>query len=397
MKVCMITGSFPRMVCGVGDYTAQLCRSLSKFGVEVVVITSKDPQIESNSTLQNEALKVLPAIKGWVWLDLFKLYSMLKIIEPDIIHIQYQTSIYNKRSMVVFLPFFIRILLPYIKIVTTFHDLEGPKPFPGSHRLKLSRLLLLFPLLFCHKSIICGEPYKKKLASFLPVKKKIDVIPIGPGLPCNLFRNLNREEVRSQIGVKSEETLLSSFGFVEGSRDFKNLLFTLNILLRKGIEAKLILIGGKSKTVYGFTNYSEGLRDHAMELGILERIVFTGYCDSEEVSKYILCSDMSVLPFTEPDYLYRSTSFPLLLSHGRAVIITGGKDMPEWLIDGHNVIFVRTHAPSNWAEAIENLIRRKALCKEIGKNARNLFLQRYSWDHIGSEIIGLYKELNGKV
>ena len=41
MRVAIISGSYPNMKCGVGDYTRVLVDFINKIGIKVKVITSK--------------------------------------------------------------------------------------------------------------------------------------------------------------------------------------------------------------------------------------------------------------------------------------------------------------------------------------------------------------------
>ena len=53
MKVLLVTGSFPPMKCGVGDYTACLAEALArKPNIEVAVLTSQGA----------EGLEVVPEV-----------------------------------------------------------------------------------------------------------------------------------------------------------------------------------------------------------------------------------------------------------------------------------------------------------------------------------------------
>ncbi len=60
MKVCMVSGTFPNMRCGVGDYTYWLSLELKKLGIKLDIITSKDSQV-----IRDENLRIDPIIKKW--------------------------------------------------------------------------------------------------------------------------------------------------------------------------------------------------------------------------------------------------------------------------------------------------------------------------------------------
>ena len=91
MIVCMISGSFPPVKCGVGDYTEQLCNWLANH-TAMNLITSYYPEREVDSY----PWSVFDAIESWNFRSLFKIIHLIRNINPDIVHIQYPTTSYKK-------------------------------------------------------------------------------------------------------------------------------------------------------------------------------------------------------------------------------------------------------------------------------------------------------------
>ena len=106
MRLLIISGTLPDVICGVGVYTLQLAKVLTKLGVEVAIITSDSPLIKKES-----GIEIIPVIKKW---DFFALPTILKIFKeynPDIVHIQHPTAIRGKISSI-FYPLIFRFVFP---------------------------------------------------------------------------------------------------------------------------------------------------------------------------------------------------------------------------------------------------------------------------------------------
>ena len=60
MKICLVTGEFPPMQGGVGDYTRELGIALRDLGCQVHVVSSTDAG-------PVEDLTVHPIVERWNW------------------------------------------------------------------------------------------------------------------------------------------------------------------------------------------------------------------------------------------------------------------------------------------------------------------------------------------
>jgi len=89
MKILFITGSYPPMKCGVGDYQYNLAKSLSKTNdVNIGVLTSTDAKPVS----ETDNVEVYPIIRDWGIGRIFKIVKFIRDWDPDIVHIQYPTQ-----------------------------------------------------------------------------------------------------------------------------------------------------------------------------------------------------------------------------------------------------------------------------------------------------------------
>jgi glycosyltransferase involved in cell wall biosynthesis len=135
-------------------------------------------------------------------------------------------------------------------------------------------------------------------------------------------RPIGRAEVRRELGIPADATVLLSFGHI---RDGKNLDQVISALPR--LPVVHLLVAGREQSQgqkpAGF------YRDLAAELGVAERCHFhTGYIPNEMVWRYFRASDMLLLTYSGD---FRSASgvlnvnaqfgLPVLASAGRSPLL----------------------------------------------------------------------------
>jgi len=118
MRVLLITGSFPPMRCGVGDYTARLAEAIGRVhGTSVAVLTS---QVAGMPTLPNSRYEVFPVVSQWSLRYFPRIARLVRRWQPDIVHMQFPTQGYRVGYLPLLLP---SLLFPLnLKVVQTWHE-----------------------------------------------------------------------------------------------------------------------------------------------------------------------------------------------------------------------------------------------------------------------------------
>ena len=171
MRVLLVTGSFPPMRCGVGDYTYNLAEALAVDpGIHVGVLTS----ISGGATGKSAGIEIFPVTKNWSLSEVVKVIKIILHWSPDIVHVQYPTQGYDNGLLPWVLPM-ISFLMGK-KVVQTWHE--------GYSRRNAPKLFL--------KSIVPGglvfvrTQYEKNLHPHLRWalwKKKTVLIPNASAIP----------------------------------------------------------------------------------------------------------------------------------------------------------------------------------------------------------------------
>ena len=116
IRVALIAGTYRPDRCGVAQYTARLRASLSAFGIQTLVLTSRDA-----ARLAADP-EVWGVVRSWKPADLVPLARAVHATQADILHIQHAAGTYGFRRA----PFLLSLLLRATgwrgPIVTTVHE-----------------------------------------------------------------------------------------------------------------------------------------------------------------------------------------------------------------------------------------------------------------------------------
>jgi glycosyltransferase involved in cell wall biosynthesis len=290
MKICLISGEFPPMQGGVGDYTHEMARAYSDLGHQVIVITSQRP-LQGAGRLNSEPFELRPIIARWNWSSWASVLKVLQETKPEIINIQYQAAAYGMLPPIHLLPWRVRWLRERPKIVITYHDLRVPYLFPKAGPLRWQAILALARW---SDAVIITNPEDEVVLRQYSFIHRLARIPIGSNIAPVPPAEYERMAWRVRLGVAGEEILLAYFGFLNESKGGETLIRALQKL---GSGYKLLMIGGKTGASDP-TNAAYAQRIEALisELGLADRILSTGYVPPEQVSAHLLAADVAVLP-----------------------------------------------------------------------------------------------------
>jgi glycosyltransferase involved in cell wall biosynthesis len=176
-------------------------------------------------------------------------------------------------------------------------------------------------------------------------------------------------------------------------------------VVKKGYRARLLMVGGKwgssDPTNVAYAQRVEALID---ELGLSERVMWTGYTPQEEVSANLLASDICVLPYRD-GASFRRGSFMAALVHGLPIVTTSAgplaadlesaaSHLPR-LRDGENVLLVPPDDAVALAQAIARLADDPELRQRLGQGAKEMS-KAFGWDSIAKKTLEVYHAVCAK-
>ncbi|MDQ3547316.1 MAG: glycosyltransferase [Chloroflexota bacterium] len=289
-KVLFVTGEYPPLPGGIGDYTANLRLALAAMGIRTAVLSSRGADGEDVLTVQR-----------WNWATAGRVLQIARREQADVVHIQYQAGAFGMHPALNLLPSLVSRRLP---VVTTFHDLRVPYLFPKAGLLRKTAIVRMAS--GSDATIVTNPADARALGN-----EGIDVlqIPIGPNLPPP-----------SRVGGVEQHTV-AFFGFAARSKGIIELIHALADMREP--RPVLLLVGaqGTPAPINDIVPASE-IDRLAGDADVQVRR--TGFLPAPAASEALARADVIVLPFADGASL-RSGSLLAALQSGRPVVTTASR------------------------------------------------------------------------
>jgi glycosyltransferase involved in cell wall biosynthesis len=397
MRILFVTGEYPAMQGGVGDYTRRLSQALGALGADVHVLTRLDAGDDYLRTPADAyEPTVYPVLEGAGWELWRRTLELASDLRPGVVHIQYQSAAYGLHPAVNILPWRLRTLRARPRLLVTFHDLRFPYLFPKAGPLRWQAVLALAR--GSDASVITNPADWIRLAD-TSLGPRLLPIPIGSNIRKEPPADFDRDRQRAAWGVGSDDWLLAYFGFLNENKGGETLVRTLAELVRAGKPARLLMVGGKVGSSDA-TNlaYLERVEDLIRELEVDDRVQWTGFTGPNEVSANLMAADCAVLPYREGASL-RHGSLMATLAHGLPILTTetppgvrAAQGVFPMLCDGENARLVPPEDPTRMAAAVGEVMSDAILRARLASAALELS-HHFEWDTIARQHLQAYRTL----
>ena len=211
------------------------------------------------------------------------------------------------------------------------------------------------------------------------------------------------EEVHERLGTPVER-----FTFVPGAVDTSRftpgaragepvrLLYHGRVDRRKGVldflGALPAVQGRWAATVSGIGPDFDAARALATELGLGDRVAFTGYADYDEVNRLYQRYDV----FVSPTYAEGFSNTVLeAMASGLAVLSCRSVGVVDCLRDGENGLLTDPGDRPALAAALTRLVQDVSLRERLAAAALADCRRTYSWTAVGAQIMGVYERMVG--
>ena len=373
MKIGLISGEFPPMPGGVGDFTRSLAESLCDHGHEVHILS------RSGSTSANLNVS---AVRGWGPRSLPAIRAWARHLGLDIVNLQYQTAAFDMSPYIHFLPAALGTAL-----VTTFHDLRYPYLFPKAGRL---RDWIVKRLAHSSAGVITTNHEDDIRLSRLPNRR---LIPIGSSIPRANCSDSAAFAARWREPAKANRFVLGHFGFVKSVKGIDYLIEALATLRSAGHDLRLLFIGARRNNVDSKedADYLRALEDRIEQLGLADAIDWTGYLTDREVAACFQAIDLMALPFTD-GASYRRSSLIAAIHSGCAILTTEPSVPVAPFVHGANLWLVPRCSADALTGAILQLMSDREKLKRLRTGAVKLRAQ-FDWNVIARETVAFYQTI----
>jgi glycosyltransferase involved in cell wall biosynthesis len=216
-----------------------------------------------------------------------------------------------------------------------------------------------------------------------PPRPSLHQIPIGSNITVSPPAGYRRADWRASWGYNPEDSVWAYFGFLNQSKGGETLV---RALAHARPATHLLMIGGKvgssDPTNQAYADHIQALIE---ELGLEERVQWTGYVPSEQVSAALLSADAVVLPYRD-GISFRRGSLHAALAHGCPIVSTRpAVPLPE-LVENENVLLVPPDDVEALSQAAQRLVDDRELKQRVGQGAAEL-AQQFTWARIAKRTV----------
>ncbi len=223
------------------------------------------------------------------------------------------------------------------------------------------------------------------------------VVVIPSAVNVETFCPVPRDEARHAIGLATDEPVVVYVGRMLPRKDVRNVVRGLAAYIRDfeavdGIgRVRLLLVGGESALPDPQTTPEIGeLRRLAAELGIAERLIFTGKRQADRLRFYYGAGDVAVTtPWYEPFGLTPLEG----QACGRPVIGSAVGGITFTIQHGCTGLLVPPRDPGALAEALHALLRDPARRERMGRAARSRVECEFTWATVARRTAALYRDV----
>ena len=187
---------------------------------------------------------------------------------------------------------------------------------------------------------------------------------ITNGVDTDLFRPMSDHDTRAELGIGADEFVIGFSGSIERWYAIDDMIRALPDLIRYRADTRLLIVGESL-----FTNYRAELETLTEDLGISDRVIFTGTKPYHELPRYIACMDACTIPLSPPQWgeIALPNKFFEYSACGKPIIMRPIPDVAR--IGGPNLFVYRTQ--EEYIAQVQTLM----------KNPRTftINLENYSW------------------
>jgi len=210
-----------------------------------------------------------------------------------------------------------------------------------------------------------------------------DLFPAPVGADLEAFRpERDGRAVRDRYDL-GEGPVVMYMGQLGGAAYANLLLDAIPLVLREEPGTRFFVVGGGRRL--------EALMEQAKDLGIGDKVTFSGYVEQERVPDYVAAADVAVATFEDNEITRCKSPLKIAeyLAAGKPIVATDVGDVPRMIEGGGQL--VRPGSVEDFAGAIVRYVRDPELRKRHGEVGRRRAEQTYNWQATGRSLLRAYE------
>ena len=369
MRIGMLADVYKPYISGVTNHISLTKKYLEKAGHEVFVFTfgDKDYEDDEPNVIRSAGLPLnFPLADIDVQINVrFKWEAQELLHSMDVVHVHHPVISSRLAQR------YCKIRgIPIVFTSHTRYDLYTQAYLPWMPEAVGETFLRSYLPNFFKTVDMVIAPSKgmKEVLNNLGVSSPIDVVPNGVDL--SRIQNIGNPIKRSQFGFKRDQIVLTYVGRLGPEKNLPFLLHSFYGVSKAYENVRLLVLGEGPE--------HEKLAEQAQEMGIADKVHFTGLIPYEQMPRYLMASDIFVTPSVTEVH-------PLTVIEAMAAgVPVMGIDSPgvsDTIIDGRSGFL----APNDIAAFTAKLIRlvtdhklRQRMAKTAKKDVEAFAIERTS-------------------
>jgi glycosyltransferase involved in cell wall biosynthesis len=309
-------------------------------------------------------------------LSLYLLYSCIKN-RPDVLYLR-QNSF----------PFFPIILCKFLKIPSVVEvnglvqdelKVNNLKSFPYKIFSYLSSHSEKINYRYCDRIVSVTDKLRDELVNLYAIPKD-KVFVINNGANIDLFKPMNQERVKAELGLEKSKKYVCFVGHLAAWQGVEFLIYASPLILEKCPDVRFLIVGDGAM--------KNKLLEITSELGLLDKFIFTGNVPYESVPLYINAADICVVPKKPIKSGYSPLKLYECMACGKPVIATKTHGF-ELLEETNAGILTNPENYTEFANSILMLLNNPELLTSMGNNGRRYVTANQSWDIVARKVLNV--------
>ncbi|GAY13350.1 glycosyltransferase [Mycobacterium sp. shizuoka-1] len=266
-----------------------------------------------------------------------------------------------------------------IPTVQTFHELGAAKDRQiGRHHTEVTARRKLEGLVARHASWVVAT-YTDELRELIRLgcpRSHASVVPCGV--------DVDKFSTTGPSAGRGDRPRIVAVGTAAGHKGFDTIIIALRAIPR----AELVIVGGPDVESLAEDDEVRRLSVLASELGVAERVVFTGPIPHDAMPEMLRSADVVLsTPWSEGFGIV-----PLeAMACGVPVIASAVGGMPDTIVHDVTGCLVPPRNPRAIAAATTKMLNDAFLRRSQGLAGRDRACARYAWDEVADEVLRIYE------
>ncbi|MDE5412662.1 glycosyltransferase family 4 protein [Alkalihalobacterium chitinilyticum] len=198
-----------------------------------------------------------------------------------------------------------------------------------------------------------------------------------------------RKKIRNENNLKGKKVILFA-GRLSANKGADVLIKAMNTLAKKHSNIALVLMGSKWFSDNRITDYIAFVRTLAERSPV--PVITTGFVTPDKIHEWFAAADIFVCPSQWQEPLAR-VHYEAMAT-GLPIVTTARGGNPEVIeVNKNGLIVEKPRDPEQFADHLSDLLSNPEKCKEMGKYGRKLAEEKYSWNRVVTDILGVWSEV----